>query len=186
MISLQRRISSFAVNRLHRQPTSGSALHPKLEMYQMLRDGAAEGTLTAAQMFILQRIPAMKALRVASATTPRSSAVMLNAIAGRREVQEIIRRSQYSRLPVYRGDRANVVGIAHVLDVLANPPDQPLSKIIQPPLTLLHTTALTKALTTLQKAGQRMAIIVDNSGRCLGLVTIKDLVEEVGDELAAW
>jgi len=186
MIWLQRRISSFVVNRLHRQPTFGSALHPKLEMYQMLREGAAEGTLTAAQVFILQRIPAMKALRVASVMTPRSSAVMLNAIAGRREIQETIRRSQFSRLPVYRGDRANVIGIAHVLDVLTSPPEQALSSVVQPPLTLLHTTPLMKALTTLQRAGQRMAIVVDNSGRCLGLVTIKDLVEEVVGELAAW
>lgn len=186
MIRLQRRISNFVVNRFHRQPTSGSALHPKLEMYQMLRDGAAEGTLTAAQVFILQRIPAMKALRVASVMTPRSSAVMLNAIASRRETQEIIRRSQYSRLPVYRGDRSNVIGIAHVLDVLTMPAGQALGAVIQQPFVLLHTTPLMKALTTLQQAGQRMAIVVDNSGRCLGLVTIKDLVEEIVGELAAW
>ncbi len=186
MIGIQHRISRFVVNRLHRQPTWGSALHPRLEMYKMLREGEADGALTAAQVFILQRIPTLKALRVASVMTPRSSAVMLNAIAGWREIQEMIRRAPYSRLPVYRGDRSNVIGTVHVLDVLTSPAGQALGKLIQPPLTLAHTTPLMKALTTLQHAGQRMAIVVDNSGRCLGLVTIKDLVEEVVGELAAW
>lgn len=186
IIRLQRMISRFVINRLHQQPASGSALHPRLEMYQMLREGAAEGALTAAQTFILQRIPALKALRVASVMTPRSSAVMINAIASGREVLEIIRRNPFSRLPVYRGDRTNVVGIVHVLDILTGPPDAALSASVQPPITLSHTMPVMKALTFLQRARQRMAVVVDNSGRCLGLVTIKDLVEEIVGELAAW
>jgi putative hemolysin len=186
MLLLQRAIYRFVRNRLRRQVTFTSALHPRLEMYQMLREGAADGALTSAQMFILQRIPTLKALRVASVMTPRSSAVMLNAIASRREIMEIIRRSPYSRLPVYRGDRTNVTGVTHILDILTSPADSPLTAYVQPLVTLSHTTPVMKALTSLQRGRQRMAVVVDNSNRCLGLVTIKDLVEEIVGELAAW
>jgi CBS domain containing-hemolysin-like protein len=186
MIGLQRRISNFVTDRLHRQPAFGSALHPRLAMYQMLREGAAEGALTAAQMFMLQRIPTLRALRVASVMTPRSSVVMLNVAASRREILEIIRRSPYSRLPVYRGARTNVIGTVHVLDVLTSPADAPLTGCLQPVIALGHTSPLITALTILQRSHRRMAIVVDPSGRCLGLATVKDLVEEIVGELAAW
>jgi putative hemolysin len=186
LLVLQRQISRFLRSRLGRQTASTSALHPKLEMYQMLREGAADGALTTAQMFILQRIPTLKALRIANVMTPRSSSVMLNAIASRREILDTIRHSPYSRLPVYRGERANVIGIVHILDVLTAPADSSLTQCLQPLLTLNYTTPVMKALTALQRGGQRMAVVVDRSGRCLGLVTIKDLVEEIVGELAAW
>lgn len=186
VIAVQAWFSRLVLARLHRRPVSGSALHSRLDMYQMLREGAASGALSRTQVSILDRLHTLQSIRVGSVMVPRSKTVMLPAEATRAEIQRTIRATRVSRIPVYQGERRRVVGVAHLLDLLTADPDSRLSEQTLPPLEVSPDMPVTEALSTLQRRRRRMAIAVDKWGHCVGIVTVKDLVEEIVGELAAW
>jgi len=184
--ALQRKISNFVMRRLHRSPETGSALHSRISMYQMLREGAAAGALSRTQIFMLERIHNLQRIRVGPVMVPGSKTAILSADATRVEVDRFIRATRYSRMLVYRGSRSRIVGVVHLLDLLTAEPDTPMSRLMSPPVELTPEIPVIDALSVLQRKHRRMAIVVDKWGNCVGIVTVKDLVEEIVGELAAW
>ncbi|MEE8386339.1 MAG: hemolysin family protein [Dehalococcoidia bacterium] len=186
LIALQRWTSDLVMRRLHRQPAMGSALHSRIGMYQMLREGAAAGALSRTQASILERVHLLQSVRVGSVMVPRSRTVTLRETATAADVEQTIRETEFSRMPVYRGDRRRIVGVVHLLDLLTAPRDISISQQMRPPVELTPDQPVIEALSILQHKHRRMAIVVDQTGRYVGLVTVKDLVEEIVGELAAW
>lgn len=97
---------------------------------------------------------------------------------------QLVRRSRFSRLPV-SGASGAVRGYVHQLDVLGAGPEVPPLRHLRPIPVLAPATPLDRALGLLRAAGQRAAV-VGTLERPLGLVTLKDLVEEISGELARW
>ena len=186
IIWVQRKFSEFALRRLNRQAASGSALHSRLDVYQMLREGAAEGALTITQVSILERIHKLKTIPVGRIMVHRSRVAMIPADATRADVERILRRTPYSRLPTYRDKRRKIVGVVHLLDILTAPPDRPVSSMAEDPIEIPPDMPVIDALTLLQRSSRRLAVVANPAGYCLGIITVKDLVEEIVGELAAW
>ena len=79
-----------------------------------------------------------------------------------------------------------IVGVINVYDVLLDESiSQPADVMTKPP-DLPSTTTVTEALYQMRQANAMMAAVTDSSGRHAGIVTIKDLVEEIVGELAVW
>ncbi|HEX9875601.1 MAG TPA: HlyC/CorC family transporter [Gammaproteobacteria bacterium] len=99
----------------------------------------------------------------------------------------LIRKSRYSRLPVYRGDIENIVGVVHLRSIL---PDLAQGKLNQE-LLLANTeepyfvpegTPLNKQLVNFERLKQRFAFAVDEYGDVQGLVTTEDVLREIVGE----
>jgi len=101
---------------------------------------------------------------------------------------EELRRHSYSRLPVWEGSREHVVGIVHINDVLAAKGDSmDLPALMQRDFVVVSPEMdVGQAMLALRKARAAMAVVRDAKGRAVGIITVKDLVEEVVGELAAW
>ncbi len=103
------------------------------------------------------------------------------------DVLEQLTESQHTRLPVYRGDLDQVVGILHLRSVMSALADDELtpeylaSKTLEtyfvPEGTPLHTQ-----LVNFQRAKRRLALVVDEYGDIQGLVTLDDILEEIVGE----
>ena len=186
IISLQKRLADYIARRLQQGPPPESAFASRHSLYHMLREGAAAGALSHTQAFILERLHVLQAVRVGAVMVPRSKVAMLPAEARRPEVEARLQATNVSRLPIFRHDSQWVIGVAHVLDLLAAPPHATAAESMRPPLELAPELPVIDALTTLQQKHHRMAIVVDRWGHCVGMVTVKDLVEEIVGELAAW
>ncbi|MFQ5411854.1 MAG: CNNM domain-containing protein, partial [Phycisphaerae bacterium] len=159
IIWIQRRISDFALRRLHRQAPSGSILHTRLDVYQMLRESAATGALTLTQSSILERIHRLKSIPVGHVLVPLGRVIMLAAEGSEADVERILRRTKVSRLPVYRGNRRRIIGVVHVLDLLTTSAPQALHDRLQPPVEITAGGSVIDALWTLQQQRRRMAIV---------------------------
>ncbi len=186
VIGAQRRLSDFVSRRLSDRPTSGSLLHSRTEVYHMLRESAAEGALSLTQSSILERLHTLGDIRVGRVMVPVGRVVMLSLDATPRDAKGTVRRTPYSRMPVYEDSRRRIRGVVHLLDVLTAEPSTRIAELAKPPVELAPDEPVTDALATLQRECRRMAVVVDRSGRCVGIVTVKDLVEEIVGELAAW
>jgi len=124
--------------------------------------------------------------RVADVMVPRQRAAIVPSEILRADVLRIARMAHFSRLPVYRDDPRRIVGILNVYHVLTDERQRPIAEYVQPATYVQAGETVPAALLRLQQARQVMGIVVDPAGNCLGLFTIKDLVEEIVGELAAW
>ncbi|WP_303812109.1 hemolysin family protein [Sandarakinorhabdus limnophila] len=126
---------------------------------------------------------------------PRGDMVMFDADAGFPALVARFRDAGHSRMPVWRGDRDNIIGMIHIKDVYSRIADTFNDAISSAPLHDLPTEPLLREvlfvpasmrivdlLAQLRAGRTHMAIIIDEYGGVDGLVTIEDLVEEiVGD-----
>lgn len=92
---------------------------------------------------------------------------------------------QHSRMPVFEGRVDNIIGVLHVFDLLrvsAHERDSPIQPLVRPVRYAPESVLAVDLLRDLQGSGTPMAIIVDEYGGAVGVVTIEDLLEEiVGD-----
>ncbi len=186
LIGLQRRLSGFVSRRLHLGPASGAACHSRHGLYQMLREGVAAGALSHTQGFILERVPLLPSIVLGAVMVPRNRMVVLRRGDTRPAAAAVLRTARHSRFPVVGDDPRRVLGEVHLLDLLGAAPAATAGELMRPPLELRPDLPVVEALSILQRERRRMAVVVDKWGNAVGLVTVKDLVEEVVGELSAW
>jgi CBS domain containing-hemolysin-like protein len=92
----------------------------------------------------------------------------------------------FSPTLVYWDDARRIVGAVNVYDVLTDARARPAAEHVRPPLVLLEGARVAAALLRLQRARQTMAIVQDRTGHCVGILTLKDLVEDIEGDLEIW
>lgn len=155
-----------------------------MEPAVVVAEGQAAGALTHAQSVIADRVMHLSHRLVLHAMKPMRSVVKVPISASREEFLKRVRSHNYSRIPVMDGEKA--VGILDVYDILAEDGRASPSDKMTPALTVGARQSITGALYLMQRQHAAMAIVSDDRGRHIGIVTIKDLVEEIVGELEAW
>ena len=117
--------------------------------------------------------------------TPRIDLITIDVDDDRENIKKIIESSTYSRIPVYRDSIDNIIGILHLNHYFKEAVDQPevdIAGLLMKPMFLHKTMKLPAALKHMRDRKNHMAIVIDEYGGTLGVVTIEDILEEiVGD-----
>lgn len=163
------------------------------EFADELDDGQREAAmrLPRARREMIERVIAFDEKRVADVMAPRADIVAVDMETPLDELIKAFAEAGHSRLPVYRGDLDDPVGMAHIKDVVALIADpsglaaggEPvLKKIRRTVLYVPRSMLVTDLLLRMQASRVHMALVIDEFGGTDGLLTIEDLVEEiVGD-----
>jgi Mg2+/Co2+ transporter CorB len=123
-------------------------------------------------------------ITVEDVMTPRAQIEALDLDATEEELLRHIATSYHTRLPVYRGELGNVVGVLHLRRAVSLLREGKLDKgaleelLTDPYYVPAETPALTQ-LQYFQEARQRLALVVDEYGELQGLVTLEDIIEEI-------
>ena len=157
---------------------------PRRKFGLLFKEGLGGGVLSDEQVTLADRVLSMQSLTVQSEMVPwtRVSCIGKNIPIQRRSV--VLRETSHTRIPVVN-EKGTVEGILPVLSVLLDP-DAPTEQCILEPLYITPNTKVQDALHHLRKSGKAMAIVSDDGSHPLGIVTLKDLVEPIVGELAAW
>jgi hemolysin (HlyC) family protein len=118
---------------------------------------------------------------------PRADIVAIRVDASLESALELIRRDGHSRLPVYREQLDDIVGMIHIKDVFAyvgKPEAFRLEDIIRRPLLVAPQIPVLDLLLQMRQARTHLALVVDEYGGIDGLVTIEDLVETIVGDIA--
>jgi CBS domain containing-hemolysin-like protein len=119
--------------------------------------------------------------KAAELMVPLSEVTALPEDAPISEAASEIADKQHSRMPIYSGRVDNVVGIVHVFDILRAPAAKPDAKTVadlaHPPTYVPGTMKASDLLVQLQTEQTHLAIVVDEYGGAVGIVTIEDLLE---------
>ena len=116
--------------------------------------------------------------------TPRVDVTAIDIEDDKDEIHDLIIRERYSRIPVYEGDIDNVIGILHTRDYLEKVIDGEvdLRELITPAHFIYKNLKLSDILNDFRANRLHIAIVTDEYGGFLGIVTMEDLLEEiVGD-----
>ena len=116
--------------------------------------------------------------------TPRVDVTVIDIGDGKEEIHDLIIRERYSRIPVYEGDIDNIIGILHTRDYLEKviDGDVDLRDLITPAHFIYKNQKLSAILSDFRANRLHIAIVTDEYGGFLGIVTMEDLLEEiVGD-----
>ncbi|MEW2167573.1 hemolysin family protein [Streptomyces sp. NPDC007084] len=156
------------------------------ELVALARHSAKEGALEPDTAELFVRTLNLADLTAENVMTPRVQVIALAREATCEDVANATRATGLSRFPVYQDSLDEVVGVAHIKDVLTVAADRrtqtPVSRIMREALLVPESLTVDRLLDRL--AGRRtMAVVIDEYGGTAGVATLEDIVEEVVGEV---
>ena len=148
------------------------------EMVELLAEGRRVGVLAPHAEELAHSVLVLRQTPLSQVALPWSRVECVDLEAGDAAARAAVVRSRFTRLPVSRLDQRgqrSVVGYVHQLDVLGAPPDAPVAGCVRPLLELAPGLPVDRAVSRLQSAGQRVALLGDARSP-LGLVSLMDLL----------
>lgn len=153
------------------------------EFRAMVDIGEATGTLDPGEKEMIHNIFDMTDQRAAEVMTPLPDVFMVPRDLPYEEMVAEYRRYRKSRIPVYEGERRNVVGILHFKDLLRPMAEEgrvsDWAGRMRHPLFVPSVKKLPLLLREFQRRKVHIAVVVDEFGEQVGIVTIEDVLEEL-------
>jgi putative hemolysin len=147
--------------------------------------GAQEGLIEGDERRLIQSIVEFGDTRVREVMTPRPDIVAIRAEATLGDLRALLREQGYSRVPVYKENIDNILGVAFVKDLvqLTDADERTVAAIMRPAHVVPETKPVSDLLREFQHRRVQIAIVVDEYGGTAGLVTLEDLLEEIVGEI---
>ncbi|HEL1945729.1 TPA: HlyC/CorC family transporter [Streptococcus suis] len=148
----------------------------------------SEKTLDAEEIEMLQGVFSLDELMAREVMVPRTDAFMVDIEDDTATIMAAILKQNFSRIPVYDGDKDNIIGLIHTKKILSEAfsngfDNLNIRRIMQEPLFVPETIFVDDLLTSLRNTQNQMAILLDEYGGVAGLVTLEDLLEEIIGEI---
>lgn len=166
------------------EPRMLSVVRGREAVLRLLSEGASEGAILPHAEMMARNVLKLRSIPVERCMIAWKGVQVLVRGTPDADLYAAVARSPYTRIPVV-DERGAVVGYVHQLDVLGEGEGTPALEHTRPAMVLPAGTSVDRALARLRAGGQRLAI-VGTAERPDGLVTLKDLLEEISGDLAGW
>ena len=156
------------------------------ELEQLVEEAERAGALDAPTAEIASHALAFRDLTAADVMVPRSRMVALPRTASPEELKRMLLEEGRSRMPVYDGTLDEIVGYVVAKDLAAMAWEQQLivlQDLLRPAHFVPESARAVQVLRDLQRRRTQLAIVVDEHGGVVGLLTLEDLVEELVGEI---
>ncbi len=153
------------------------------EFRALVDAGEETGSLDEGEKQLIHNIFELTDRRAGEIMTPLSDVFMVPVTTSREDLLENVRRYRRSRIPVYDGEPRNVVGILHFKELLRSQPAQgepaPWRTLVVPPFVVPASKKLPLLLREFQRRKVHLALVADEFGDIVGIVTLEDVLEEL-------
>ncbi len=155
------------------------------ELLMFVEEVSSDGSIGESERDLLRNAIEFTDQRAIDILTHRVDLEGVNLDATHEEVARVFTESKFSRLLVYSGTIDNIVGVVNQKDFYTGTgvTDKPLSEIMSPPLFIPKSGKISEILKSLQKNKSHIAVILDEYGGTLGIVTMEDILEELVGEI---
>ncbi len=151
------------------------------------QEPGVEPELDRQERSLIANVLRMRGTTADDVMVPRADIVAMAADVSLEQALEQIRREGHSRLPVYREQLDEIIGMVHIKDVfgyVGRPDAFQLDAIVRKPLMVAPQMPVLDLLLQMRQARIHLALVVDEYGGIDGLVTIEDLVETITGDIA--
>lgn len=149
--------------------------------------GEAEGIIEEEEKEMIHSIVGFGETTAKEVMTPRTSMFALEGNDTLDDVWDEIIENGFSRIPVYEDTIDNVIGVLYVKDVLSiikdGKTDTPIKNFVRPGYFVPETKSIIEILQEFRSMKVHIALVLDEYGGIVGLVTIEDLIEEITGEI---
>lgn len=154
------------------------------ELLTFVDEAENEGNLDEEESDLIRNAIEFNETKAEDIFTPRVDIVAVNLEDSHDKIRQVFFESGFSRLPVYRNSIDNIVGVLNQKD-FTNPGNakKPIEDIMSKPLLIFPSIKIAKLLSMLQKKKCHLAVIVDDYGGTMGIVTLEDVMEELVGEI---
>ncbi len=155
------------------------------------QETSEEGVLSPVQTDIINRLAGISHVRIRSVMTGMSKVQRVSFDSDKESLFKKLKKYEYSWFPVSTADSDNIIGFVNIYECLSSEKDfEDLGKLMRPIRRLGDETSVIEAIDIMQKESEKIALVT-RSGyggkvKPVGIVTMKDLVEELLGELAEW
>ena len=168
--------------RLSHRPQANS----EEELQELIDASEQQGIIDEEEGDMLQSILELDETILREIMIPRTAMICADADAPLSQILSIILKTGHSRIPVYRGNIDNIIGLVYAKDLLrfwGRPIDEiALEEVLRQPYLVPESKLVSDLLKELRENRVHIAIVIDEYGGTSGLVTIEDMIEEiVGD-----
>ena len=157
------------------------------ELYDIIEDMTEEGSLDEQQGELISSALQFGEVTVESVLTPRVDLVAVDISSRLEDILAVIKTTNHSRLPVYEGSIDNIIGVLQIRKFikaylrLGNNLD--LRPLMDEVFFIHQSTNIDELLPVMSKRKLNMAVVTDNNGGTLGIVTVEDILEELVGEI---
>ncbi|WP_134755262.1 hemolysin family protein [Paenibacillus athensensis] len=161
------------------------AAHTEEEIRILMDESVKSGHIDQDEMVLFDNIFEFSDRIAREVMLPRMDMDCLFLDLGFAENLQFVHESKHTRYPVAQGDKDQIVGFVHIVDLLTADPDeeQELQTFIRPILNVPESMEISRVLRLMQKKHSQLAIVVDEYGGTAGLLTLEDIMEEIVGEL---
>ena len=163
--------------------------HPSVteqELINIIETIEEEGVIDEQQSELMQSAMEFDETTAQEILTPRVDLVAISVDDPQEKIRSIVMGERFSRMPVYRDSIDNIIGVLHTRDYLEaalageNPIE--LEPLLSKPLFVHKTRRISTLLAQFRRDRVHMAVVIDDYGGTMGIVTMEDVLEElVGD-----
>lgn len=161
--------------------SSGSRGITEEELITIVEEATQEGGIDAREGELIRSAIEFNELDATDILTPRIDIVAIDETESLDEITKVFTESGYSRLPVYKGTVDNIVGVIHLKDLYYHTKNT-IEGLVKDVVYTTQTIQISTLLGLLQSKKSHLAVVCDEYGGTLGIVTLEDIIEElVGD-----
>lgn len=156
------------------------------ELQSIIETVEDEGVIDEDRSELLQAALDFSDISASEVMTSRVDMVAIDIDDDWDEILEIIDNAPYSRLPVYENSLDNIIGILylnHFFKAAVDGGRVDIRSLLMEPCHIYRTVKLPAVLSQLKKARMHMAIVVDEYGGCMGVITMEDVLEQLVGEI---
>ncbi|XEC93477.1 hemolysin family protein [Paenibacillus tarimensis] len=160
--------------------------HSEEEIRIILSESYQSGKINKTEYGYVNRIFTFDELLAREIMVPRTDMTCLYANKTLEENLAIIKREQYTRFPVAKDNKDNIIGTVNTKQFFLrydNNPDFDLKSLIQPVMTVSEVIPVKSLLKKMQQEQVHIALLLDEYGGTSGLITIEDILEEIVGEI---
>ncbi|MBQ8775986.1 MAG: HlyC/CorC family transporter [Treponema sp.] len=155
------------------------------EIITIVEEAKEDGTLKQEETELIKSVIEFDDQEVENIYTPRVNLVAVDINSSMEDIQKVFQTTKFSRLPVYLETIDQIIGTIHQSDFysLLFTKATSIKSIVKEPYFTTSHTKISKLLNQLQKNKTHMAIVLDEYGGTLGIVTMEDILEELVGEI---
>jgi len=154
------------------------------EIRMMVDVGEETGVIENSQAEMIDNIFEFDDLNAGDVMTHRTEMVAVDLTSSLEDVADLCVENGYSRIPVYKGDPDNIVGVLYAKDLLHYvgkkiPKELTIESVMRKPLYVAETQACFDIFRQMNESRTQFAVVVDEYGGTAGIVTIEDVLESI-------